>query len=110
MEIDFANSRIERDCSSPAAMKKKFGERRADALNARLRQLRAAKNLDELRGQPGHWHELTQNRKRQIAANAGQGHRLIIVPTEDPPPTKPDGGLDWPNITAVTIIEIVDYH
>ena len=28
----------------------------------------------------------------------------------DPPPPKKDGGLDWTQITAVTIVEIVDYH
>jgi proteic killer suppression protein len=110
MEIDYANSRIKRDCCTFAAMKKNFGERRAEILNTRLKQLEEVSCLEEIRDAPGQWHELTQNRKGQIAASVGQGHRLIVAPSEDPPPTKPDGGLDWPNITAVTIIEIVDYH
>ena len=110
MEISHANSRVRKLCSTLQEMRKKFGDVRARNLTARLDQLQWADCLEDLRHAPGDWHELTQNRKGQIAANVGQGFRLIIEPTEEPPPVKPDGGLDWTQITAVTVIEIVDYH
>ncbi len=39
-----------------------------------------------------------------------QPQRLIFTPTASPPPSKPDGGLDWEQVDSVTIIEIIDYH
>ena len=110
MEISHANSRVRKLCSTLQEMRKKLGDIRARNLTARLDQLQLADCLEDLRHAPGDWHELIQDRKGQIAANVGQGHRLVIEPTDDPPPTKPDGGLDWTQITAVTVIEVVDYH
>ncbi len=36
--------------------------------------------------------------------------RLILVAADDPIPLKPDGGLDWKQVTTIEIIEIADYH
>ena len=110
MNISYDNKRIQKTCSSIAAMQKEFGHVRAKTLNLRLSQLQKVANLESLRHDPGHWHELSQNRVGQIAANIGGQLRLILKPTDDPPPIKADGGLDWSQITAVTILEIVDYH
>ena len=110
MDISYDNKRIQKACSSIASMQKEFGHVRAKSLNQRLSQLQKVANLEALRHDPGHWHELGQDRAGQIAASIGTQFRLILKPTDDPPPTKPDGGLDWLQITAVTIIEIVDYH
>jgi proteic killer suppression protein len=110
MEIDFANNRIRRICSNLQEMRRNFGDVRAKNLITRLDQLEAVSDLAKLRNAAGDWHELTQNRKGQIAANIGHPYRLILMPTLYPPPKKPDGGLDWTQITTVTIIEITDYH
>ena len=76
MEVDFANNRIRKDCSLIEAMRKKFGDRRAEVLNTRLKQLLAATSLEDLRNAPGNWHELSQNRKGQISAKASG--KLIV--------------------------------
>ena len=110
MDINYDNKRIQKVCSSIASMQKELGHIQAKALNMRLSQLQKVANLESLRHDPGNWHELKQNRAGQIAVSLNGPFRLIMKPTEEPPPTKPDGGLDWPQITAVTIIEIVDYH
>jgi len=110
MEISHANSRIRKVCTELREMRKKLGDVRSKNLLARLDQLQGADCLEDLRNAAGNWHELSQNRKGQIAANIGQPYRLVIVPTDDPPPIKPDGGLDWTKITAITVLEIVDYH
>jgi proteic killer suppression protein len=110
MEIDFANNRIRKLCSSLQEMRRNLGDVRARNLATRLDQLEAVSNLEKLRNAAGDWHELTQNRKGQIAANIGHPYRLILIPTEEPPPTKPDGGLDWTQINEGTISVIVNYH
>ncbi len=72
--------------------------------------LLAAPSLDSLRGLPGGLHELKGNRAGQLALDLKGGDRLIIEPAHEPPPTKPDGGLDSKQVTAVRIVEVVDYH
>ena len=37
-------------------------------------------------------------------------YRLILEPANVPAPRKPDGGLDWTEITAVMIIGVEDTH
>lgn len=38
------------------------------------------------------------------------GKRLVFEPDQDPVPKKEDGGLDWARVTAITVVEIGDYH
>lgn len=77
-----------------------------------MTDLLAATCLEDLRNVPGtgRLHELTGDRKGQFAMDLLHPYRLIFEPTENPPPLKDDGGLDWLQITAVTIVEIADYH
>ena len=72
--------------------------------------MRAAQVLDDLRALPGRYHELGQNRKGQLAVNLDQPYRLVFEPADEPVPRTPDGGLDWSAVTAVRILEVVDYH
>ncbi|MDR3183339.1 MAG: hypothetical protein LBT89_10590 [Planctomycetaceae bacterium] len=69
-----------------------------------------SENLAELRFSDGSWHELSGNRKGELACSLLGLKRLIFVPANHPTPAKPDGGLDWSKITAVMNVEIVDYH
>lgn len=109
MEISFRNRRIEKICTSEKEMKKALPPNRARVLKLRLRQLSESPTLEDLRGQPGNCHELTQDRAGQLAISLDGLFRLIFEPTE-PIPKKPDGGLDWGQVVSVEIIEIVDYH
>lgn len=54
-------------------------------------------------------HELRGNRTGQLAVNLDQPYRLIFTPAP-PPPTKPDGGLDWTRVTTIIVLGIEDYH
>ena len=77
----------------------------------RLDQLQAADTLDDLAKLPGaRCHELTADRKGQLAVDLVHPKRLIFMPDHDPTPEKPDGGLDWQKVTRAIVIEIVDYH
>ncbi len=55
-------------------------------------------------------HELLGNRKGELAVDLKHPYRLIFEPANDPIPRKPDGGLDWTQVTAINILEVVDYH
>lgn len=59
---------------------------------------------------PGRFHALSGTRAGQFALGLDGPYRLIFEPANDPVPRKDDGGLDLARITAVEIIEVVDYH
>ena len=103
MEIRFANSQIEKVCTSPERAVKKYGARCARILLDRMRQMRLAENIRELSQQSGHFHALTGERKGQWACNLLGGLRLVFVPGAR-------GEMVLKEITYLTITEIVDYH
>ncbi|HSW05287.1 type II toxin-antitoxin system RelE/ParE family toxin [Aquabacterium sp.] len=110
MEVSFANERLKKVCESATERKKRFGEPVAGKLKTRLDDLDAALSLEDMRHLPGHWEELAGDRRGQLSCRLAGGMRLIVRPKRQPPPTKPDGGLDWSAIDQVTVIEVVDYH
>jgi proteic killer suppression protein len=110
MEISYANSRIRKICTDEKVARKEIGIDGAKVLRNRLDQMRDAKNLGELRFVSGDWHELKGDREGQLACSLRGLDRLIFTPANDPRPTKPDGGLDWSEVTAVMNIKIDDYH
>ena len=110
MDISYANSRIQKICTDDKAAQKALGKAGAQVLKDRLDQISDAENLETLRFAPGAWHELAGDRKGQLACSLLKRVRLVFVPANDPRPVKPDGGLDWSQVTAVINLEIVDYH
>jgi proteic killer suppression protein len=63
-----------------------------------------------MRGTPGHFHPLAGNRGGQYALDLRGSTRLVFQPDHDPPPTLPSGGIDEAKVTAISILEVVDYH
>ena len=110
MEISYANRKIEKICTDPKVAQKELGRDGGKTLRKRLHQMHEAENLEKLRFAPGDWHELTGDRKGEIACSLSGRVRLVFVPANVPQPTKPDGGLDWSEVTAIMNLEIVDYH
>jgi len=111
MEIQVFKKKTAKLCNSAKEMRTRFGANDAKHLQQRLAELRAAETLNDIsRVPPAKCHELTQNRKGQLAVSVGQKWRLIFEPDHDPVPKKDDGGLDWGRVTAIWICEVVDYH
>ena len=110
MDVSYANSRIRKICTDAKVAQKELGRDGAQTLQERLEQMFDAENLETLRFAAGTWHELKGDRKGQLACNIMKLTRLVFTPANDPLPIKPDGGLDWTQVTAVENIEIVDYH
>jgi proteic killer suppression protein len=77
----------------------------------RLTELSAAATLAEMGFlPPARCHPLTGDRDGQFAVDAGPLMRVIFEPAHDPIPRRPDGGIDLANITAIVILEVIDYH
>jgi proteic killer suppression protein len=110
VDILFQTRRLEKQCSSETTLVKTFGAKRAKKIRLRLDQLRAADHLQIMRTLPGRCHELTENRKGQLAVDLDGPNRLIFEPADNPQPLKEDGGLDWGRVTAIRILEVEDYH
>lgn len=104
LEIAFRNRQLEKECNRPSR------DRRGKKLQVRLDDLRAAPTLEAMRSLPGRCHELKGNLAGSLALDLDGGYRLRFRPAEEPPPSKPDGGLDWKQVTAIMIEEIGDYH
>jgi plasmid maintenance system killer protein len=109
MEISFANERLKKAREASAERKKRWGEPAAGKLKTRLDDLDAAHAMEDMRNLPGHWEELTGGRKGQFSCRLAGGLRLIVRPTRQPSPTKPDSGLDWRAIDQVTVLDVVDH-
>ena len=91
-------------------MKAKWGPELAKKLKRRLADLEAANTLEEVRNLPGRCHELREDRKGQLAMDLVHPLRLLFRPNHDPVPAKPDGGLDWQQVTGIEVLEVCDYH
>lgn len=92
-------------------MRAAFGKPLAERLQQRLAELKAAETLEDIRRlPPARCHELSQDRKGQLAVDLVHLKRLIFEPDHNPIPRRSDGGLDWPHVTRVRVIEIIDYH
>jgi proteic killer suppression protein len=56
-------------------------------------------------------HELRGNRAGQLAVKLDKGFRMVFEVANEPTPEKPDGGLDWTQVTAIRILQLAeDYH
>lgn len=110
MDITFKTSKLEKECNNQRLLEKKHGSKRAKRIQRRLTDLRAATVLEDMRHVPGRCHELRQNRAGQFSLDLDHPYRLIFEPANEPVPAKPDGGIDWTQVTAVRIIGVEDTH
>ena len=110
MDISFNTSGLHKLCTQRRLMVKRLGPSTAKKLMQRLADLQACDSLHEASFIPGRVHELSGDRRDQIAMHLHGGVRLIFVPDHDPMPRKPDGGLDRKSVTAIMVTEVGDYH
>jgi len=77
----------------------------------RLSVMKAARNLGVVpETRPDRRHQLRGDRAEQYAVDVVNPHRLVFEPNHDPIPRKDDGGIDVDRVTAITIIDVIDYH
>ena len=110
MEVFFDSERLASLLLSNKKLRKEFGPQNAKWIPKRLDNLRFANTLQDMQTLPGRTHELHGDRAGTLAMELKNGYRLIFTPTEEPPPRKADGGLDWAAIRSIIILEVEDYH
>lgn len=110
VEITYSSNKLKKQLTDPKETARSFGQL-ARKINQRHEELKSADDLSIMRLFPAAFcHELTGDKKGCLAVKVSGNYRLIFQPNHDPFPCKEDGGLHWEEVTAITIIEIDDYH
>jgi proteic killer suppression protein len=90
---------------------REFGTENAKKIKLRMAVLVAANCLEDVPTHvPERRHQLTGNREGQFAVDLKHPFRLVFEPNHNPLPLGRDGGLDLRRVSAVSILEIEDYH
>ncbi|MCY3837526.1 MAG: system killer suppression protein [Gammaproteobacteria bacterium] len=111
MEIAFRTKKLRKILNSQAALRKSYGDKLARSLMIRLAVLRNAETLSLVpASRPERRHLLKGKRRGQFAVDLDRSFRLIFEPNHDPVPQSEDGGIDLERVTAITVIEVADYH
>jgi len=110
VKISFSTPRLRKLFTSERRLVRAYGAVGACKIQLRLAQLDAAGSLADMKHLPGRCHELTGDHDGHLAVDVEHPCRLTFIPADDPPPTKPDGGLDWNSVEAITVIGVEDYH
>jgi plasmid maintenance system killer protein len=111
VDILFHDRTLKKIYNDQSQLTRVYGAKRAKLLRRRLDDLRAADNLDVIRCFPqARCHELKGDRKGTLAVDLDHLYRLIFEPANSPVPIKPDGGLDWIRVTAISVLAVEDYH
>ena len=110
MEISFATKKLEQCAKDLKTAKREWGEKRTAIFFKRITTILAANTFEDLRHVPGHFHELTGDRKGQWGCDLDQPYRLIITPPQDSVDRDAQGNFIWTKISRTVVVEIVNYH
>lgn len=97
MELRYADRALERVCTDSRQMQRKLGPQVAKALRLRITELVRVETITDLLLVTGRWEQLTADRSGQWSARLSRNWRLIVEP-------------DGPELVAVVVVEIIDYH
>ena len=111
MEIAFRTRKLGRTFNSEKELQIGYGARMARTIQSRLAVLESAETLAEAGDRPAlRLHLLAGRSAGQFAVDLVHPYRLVLRPNHDPMPLKNDGGIDIAQVTAITIMEVIDYH
>lgn len=109
MEVLFDDADLAETFGNARELRKKHGAVRAKKIEQRLKALREARSLADMRYLPGRCHELRGDLVGHLTLDLDHPYRLLIRPAVDAEP-RPDGGLDWVAVSAVLVLGVVDTH
>lgn len=108
MDVAFHTRELRELAHDRKAATKTLGARCAEILRKRLDDLRAATSLEAMRHLPGRCHELKGDRAGELAIDLEHPKRLVFKPADGKRGL--NSLLDWSSVTAIEILEIIDYH
>jgi proteic killer suppression protein len=109
VDVYFRDQKLAAWCADEREAKRRWGGNHRKVL-VRVALLRSADTLADLDHAPGRPHALTGDRDGQFAMSLWGSYRLVFEPANEPLPKRPDGGLDRAGVTAVRVLEVVNYH
>ena len=109
MEVLFDEPDLAEACASEKELRKKCGVVRAKKIQQRIKDLKAAETLADMRFFPGRCHELRENFAGLLSLDLDHPYRLLFRPASGGE-AGPRGGLDWSTVTAVSIVSVTDTH
>ncbi len=109
MYVSYKDRKLRKLCENNREAIRKLGADSAKKLQSRHSDMDAAENVE---GMPplGNPHPLIRDRAGQYSIGLAGGKRLVFEPDHNPVPEREGGGIDWAQVTAVTIVYIGDYH
>ena len=111
MDIAFKTRKLQRVFNSERALNATYGYRMARTIAIRLAVLKNARVLAMVpTNPPERRHQLSAKPSGQYAVDLVHPFRLVFEPNHDSVPRLADGGIDVGHVTAITIIEVIDYH
>ncbi len=110
MNISFADKKLGKIMNSEKELQKNYGKN-ARYIMRRMMVLSTAPSLAHISHKPPERrHELEGQRKGSFAVDIRHPFRLVFKPNHNPVPLKEDTGIDLNKVTAITILEVEDYH
>jgi toxin HigB-1 len=111
LDIAFRTRKLEKTFNSAKELARAYGSDGAKKAMIRLGVLKAAPTLEAVpTTPPDRRHELQGQLAGKYAVDLAHPYRLIFEPNHDPIPRKEDGGIDTTLVTAITIVDVEDYH
>lgn len=110
VKVSYKNTKTQKIFASPSSLEKKHGKL-AKKILLRLDTIKRAPRLEDVpKVAPDLCHQLTGDRDEQFAVWVDRQYRLVFEVEHDQIPRMSDGGIDLEAVTAVVIMEVVDYH
>lgn len=110
MHIEFTTEKLRKEFEDDRTLQRNRGAVQAKKLMTRMMQIESALTLEQLRNQPGRFHELTEDKAGWLACDLDGPYRLIFQVADVPVPKLDAGGLDWSKATQVRILGVLNYH
>jgi len=111
MKVMLATRKLQKACQDERSLSQRWGPRLGPRVGKRLQELAAFETLEDVpTAPPFRRHQLAGNRDEQFAVNLDGRWRLVIDVDNDPVPRRADGGIDLGLVTAIRILEVVNYH
>lgn len=109
MEIFFKTRKLAKVFNSERELRKQYGDRMARTIAIRLAVLKHARALSMVPlTPPDRRHRLAGKRKAQYAVDLVHPYRLVFEPRRSS--VGDAANRDTAGVTAITIVEVIDYH
>lgn len=111
MDIFFKTRKLARVFNSERELRKQYGDRMARTIAIRLAVMKHARTLSMVPvTPPDRRHRLAGKRKEQYAVDLVHPYRLVFEPRRGSAGARDAADRDTAGVTAITIVEVVDYH